>query len=416
MLELISCIEHESLPIVEKRLSGQRALGKEHARLLNSLLPALPAKVVKWGHKSVKWSQYCGVIQLDDLTIEVLPKIYGGDSDPGSSREVLIRMLKKAGFLKSHKSGFASMHLQNQVLLDIFILHFCKELQDQLVQGMVRSYVTTEENLPVLRGRLLINEQVKHNLAHRERLYCRYDILSENILLNQIIKFTLKLLLPQARSRRAQKAVIEAYMSFDNIDDYHIKLNDFDKLQLDRTSGRYEPIIEQCKYFIQNLSPDVVSGQAKTISLLFDMNLLFEKWVAAQVRPIAWNAGFKIREQSPQRYLARRLDIDKPVFQMKPDISFIDSDGEVIMIADAKWKILDDTENKLGVSQADMYQLLSYANRYEVKKLLLIYPKQEGLTKEYSFELGEGYKCMVTVVPVDISDGNVEISEFSPLG
>lgn len=112
------------------------------------------------------------------------------------------------------------------------------------------------------------------------------------------------------------------------------------------------------------LSPDVLTGSGKAFSLLFDMNRLFETWVAASMRGPARRHGLRLREQGPRKYLAHRQDIDKPVFQMKPDIALLDEDNGVVLIADAKWKLLDGEDRKLGISQADMYQLQTYANHY----------------------------------------------------
>ena len=87
---------------------------------------------------------------------------------------------------------------------------------------------------------------------------------------------------------------------------------------------------------------------------------------------------------------------------MKPDISFVDQKNQVVMIADAKWKTLDEGEKNLGISPADMYQIGSYASRYRVKSLVLLYPLQEKLTKPAYMTL-EGTEATLLVQPVDIS-------------
>ena len=57
----------------------------------------------------------------------------------------------------------------------------------------------------------------------------------------------------------------------------------------------------------------------------------------------------------------------KPVFWMKPDISLMDKEENILRIADAKWKILDEKKSDLGITQSDLYQMESYASRYGVK-------------------------------------------------
>ena len=67
---------------------------------------------------------------------------------------------------------------------------------------------------------------------------------------------------------------------------------------------------------------------------------------------------------------------------MKPDITLLNQQREPSLLMDVKWKLLDSSDNKYGVSQPDMYQILSYAHQYDCKKVVLIYPQYKGITAE----------------------------------
>lgn len=406
MSDVISLIEHESIPIVASREPGQKALANRHIELLANLEKVLPAGAFQRGHQSIKWKQFCGVVQLQDVTLEILPKIYGRESDPGSSRQALIRMLQKASLLPNHKIGQANINVQKHTLLDVFIFHFCDELQHQLIQGKVREYVSHESNLPVIRGRLLLDEQVKVNLVNKERLYCRFDELSEDVLLNKILRFTLKLLLPLCRSNLARQRVSDLFMAFDKISDKAINVDSFQQLNLNRNNMRYSSLIEQCRLFVQGLNPDVLAGGAKAYSLLFDMNRLFEAWVASTIRKPANALGLRLKEQGPRKYLAYRTDAERDVFQMKPDIALLNPESELVFIGDAKWKLLNAEEIKLGVAQADLYQLIAYANRYTIKKVSIYYPLQKGLQNNYHFFVHGRHSCEISITPIDLLSHN----------
>lgn len=410
MSDVISLVEHESIPIVSSRDTGQKALANRHIELLTNLEKVLPAGAFQRGHQSIKWKQFCGVVQLQDVTLEILPKIYGKESDPGSSRQALIRMLQKARLLPNHKIGQANINVQKHTLLDVFIFHFCDELQQQLIQGKVREYVSHESNLPVIRGRLLLDEQVKVNLVNKERLYCRFDELSEDVLLNKILRFTLKLILPLCRSNLARQRVSDLFMAFDKISDEAINVDSFQQLNLNRNNMRYSSLIEQCKLFVQGLNPDVLAGGAKAYSLLFDMNRLFEAWVASTIRKPPNAQGLRLKEQGPRKYLAYPTDADRSVFQMKPDLALLNGDDEVVLIGDAKWKLLSKDEIKLGISQPDLYQLIAYANRYDVKNLILYFPAQQGLQQLHQLEVHGVHQCKVRVICVDIWEDDLTLS------
>jgi len=406
-VESITLIEHEILPIVAEKSKGQKALSVEHSDALRKLEKLLPPKTFSWGHHSVKFAHYCGVISLGNLSLEILPKIYGKETEPGACRKALIKMLVKARRLKAQRGGPANIALQKHVLLDVFILHFCDQLHAEIIQGMIRHYVERNENLNVVRGRMRVEQQFKHNLAHRERLYCQYDELSADNPHNQVIKHVLRLMTKVSTGVMARKQLTELLMRFDAISDVKVDLQMIDSLTLNRSTCRYESIFKQCRWFLQGLHPDVLVGHNSCITLLFNMNRLFESYVANVLRKLAWAYGKRLREQGPQKYMVRRGDRDEQLFLMKPDMVFLDSDNRFVAIADAKWKMLDDREKKLGISQADLYQMAGYAMRYRVDRLALVYPKQQWLQNSIDLQL-QGTSSTVKVIPVDVTAWDLE--------
>jgi 5-methylcytosine-specific restriction enzyme subunit McrC len=402
-VETISIIEHESLPIVQSRNKGQIALSSDDAEALAKFERRLTSKIFSWGHHCVKFANHCGVISFGNLTLEILPKIHGKETDPGACRKALIRMLSKARRLKPQQGGITNVSLQKLSLLDYFILNFCNQLRKQLLQGMIHQYVEHNENLNVIRGRLRFEQQFKLNLLHKERLYCHFDDLNPNNPHNQVIKYVLRLLMRFSTGLMVRKSLEELLMRFHDISDLIATSDMVENLNFNRFTIRYEPIFEQCKWFIQGLHPDVIAGSASCLSILFDMNRLFELYVANIFRKLAWEEGFHLREQGPQKYMARRHDSNQQVFLMKPDMVLIDDEKNYAAIADAKWKLLDDREKKLGISQSDLYQIAGYANRYQVNRLALIYPKQRLINNSMELQL-QGTESTVIIVPIDITD------------
>ena len=68
--------------------------------------------------------------------------------------------------------------------------------------------------------------------------------------------------------------------------------------------------------------------------------------------------------------------MDGPIFALKPDMVIEAPHGSVVL--DAKWKWLAPRESRrektLGVAESDVYQMLVYAQAYNAKRLVLIYP------------------------------------------
>lgn len=78
------------------------------------------------------------------------------------------------------------------------------------------------ESLVTLRGKIDLNSTVKNKLARQKVISCEFDELSENNLLNQIIKTTVMLLLRQKNVSPDHKSDLKKEMLFfsnvDNID------------------------------------------------------------------------------------------------------------------------------------------------------------------------------------------------------
>ena len=402
-MEPITLIEHESLPIITERVRGQRALSAEHAKALEKLEQRLPAKTFSWGHRSIKFSNYCGVICLGNLSLQILPKIYGKETEPGACRNALIKMLIKARRLKPKHGGTAKIALQKKTLLDVFILDFCDQLHAELLQGMIHEYIEQKENLNVLRGRIRLKQQLKVNLIHQERTYCIYDELTTDNPHNRVIKYVLRLMIKIATGVTARKQLNELIMRYDKISDVKVDLGMVDSLNFNRSTNRYNNIFKQCRWFIQGLNPDVLVGCDSCITLLFNMDQLFEAYVANIFRRLAWSDGIFMREQGPQKYMMRRNDKDEQLFLMKPDMVFLDKENRLVAIADAKWKILDDREKKLGISQNDLYQMAGYAIRYQVDRLALIYPKQQRLQKSIELQI-QRTTSTLKIIPIDVTE------------
>ena len=133
------------------------------------------------------------------------------------------------------------------------------------------------------------------------------------------------------------------------------------------------------------------------------MNKVFEAFTASVFRKVAWQAGLKMREQGPQKYMLRREDSDKDVFLMQPDMVFLNKASRPVVIADAKWKLLDEREKKLGISQGDLYQIAAYASRYRVGKVALVYPRQKKLMTRIDFKL-HNMNTLISIIPLDVTE------------
>ena len=335
----------------------------------NSAVQSYFGPTKKQGKKALVAQNYVGVIQTKDgTTIEILPKITNVDID--ESKKILVKMLKT--LKKSPFKNFNMAHLKSSKmpLLEIFITMFLDELEKLIQRGIKSDYITKEENLAYLKGKLNIKEQISKNYIHKERFFVAYDEYVSDRIENRLIKTTLEYLYKKSKSNNNKKRIREYLFIFDEVGVSHNVKSDFSKVKLGRQMRDYEFVLLWAKTFLLDHSYTPHKGNDVAFALLFDMNMLFESYVGHYLM----KKGLDVKLQDMQHHLAYLKDNGR--FRLKPDI--VINNGKVI--ADTKWKILREDKTHQGVNQADMYQLYAYGTKYkECKSMYLIYPKDKDL-------------------------------------
>lgn len=145
--------------------------------------------------KIITVHNYVDVILMEDGTlIEILPKIYSAiSSGRGAVRtkRLLIEMLKTLREAPFKYFQMSSVGTAQTNLLEIFVQMFLDELFSLVKRGLLCGYEATEENAAFFRGKLMVSQNIRFNLAHQERSYVQYDQFTSNRPENRILKSTL---------------------------------------------------------------------------------------------------------------------------------------------------------------------------------------------------------------------------------
>jgi 5-methylcytosine-specific restriction enzyme subunit McrC len=169
----IQVFEHSFLPIEGK-------FEQRHFVALSKLNALHQYKYFDLKHNGVVFKQFVGVIQVDGLTIEILPKIdkYETESDENKQKWqfALIEMLRVTRKLRVQKVGEANVSKQSIHLLDIYFEWFLNELKILIHQGLIKQYYTETCNVNALKGKLEFAGHINKNLVHKERFYTTHQI------------------------------------------------------------------------------------------------------------------------------------------------------------------------------------------------------------------------------------------------
>lgn len=333
--------------------------------------------VIEGGYNKIRFINYVGVLKIKNVTIEVLPKI-SFSNDKNKDRRVLLAMLSKCLDLDINLDKFINSNTQNYSLLDLIANKYLELLMIELNKGIFREYVNYSDNLKMIRGKIVLKEHINKNYANKDRVFCSFDEYSENILLNQVLKFASEKILRNINDMDITKKCNKALFKLSNVDRKYINKEILSRVQINKQNKRFLQTFELAKFIILNMSNDSGRGMNKGFSMLFDMNTLYEKYIGKVIREIFINK--KVYLQDSRKYLLDNKSNNKQSFNLRPDIVIQDNVSTTII--DMKWKAVEyNSKNNYEVS--DIYKMYAYASRYkDAKKAVLLYPSlEEG--KEY---------------------------------
>ena len=339
--------------------------------------------ILDHGRKALRARGVVGVIAAEGCALEILPKIdvtgEDGARATGSIRRRLVHMLAVALDVKIDAGQVTALDWQRETLLEILIRLFSAKLVDAVRQGMPRRYVGQDEDLPALRGRLDVTRQFTTLAVAPTRLACGYDVLSADVALNRIMKAAVSRLARIARTADNQRRLRELAFAYADIADEPVSALRWDQVVLDRTDARWRELLNLARLLLGERFQTTSAGGSTGFSLLFEMNTLFEEYVARSLARALAGTGLRVVSQGGRLYCLETED-RRGLFQTRPDI-LIKRGDDVVQIIDTKWKRIamriDDP--KQGVSQADVYQMMAYGRLYGGGRLTLLYPHHAAL-------------------------------------
>ena len=405
------CIrEWEYLPIMDLG-GGQDTISRAQADRLLSVARLASRRlnlgagehILFDGHTNLRAGQVVGLIVAGGVTLEILPKI--DEKSVGRTRENLVRMLARSLNLPIADGELSQLGTQAHDLLEVLIGLFCRRLFDALRRGLPRHYVSHEDDLRAMRGRLDLVRQFTTLAAMPQKLACRFEELSPDISTNRIMKTAVMRLRRLARTADNQRRLIELEFAFADVTEVQRNQIPWDRVIIDRTNRAWADLLALAKLLLGDRFQTTSSGAALGFSLLFEMNTLFEEFVGRTLQATLPRERGTVTLQGPKRHALTDLN-GTSRFAMYPDIVIQGPCGDWII--DTKWKRLKGAIDnpKHGVSQADVYQMMAYANVYRCKNLVLLYPYHEGLDREAGwiadFAINETQARLV-IASVDLS-------------
>ena len=359
--------------------------------------------VLKRADGDLAASNYVGVATTRRGTVlEILSKIdldARVEDSVECTRRVFLEMLRSWRRLPAQLPHSDIRSMSRFPMLEVFVRQFLYMLARLARNGLARRYVSVEENLRHLRGRIVFGPHLRENASNRTRFYTSHDELSVNRPANRLIHTALNRLASRIRNDANRRLLREALAAFDDVPLSADARADWRAHHIDRSMNHYRPVMQWVGLLLFNRGLATFAGFNRNVSLLFPMEQVFEDFLVDSFR--RHQQRYTVVSHGPRSAMAS-ID-DDSVFSTMPDIA-LRSGGEVRLILDAKWKRVDATTGDLkhGIQQADVYQLYAYAKRYRCEAVALVYPRNESFRRPLRYRFFDGVRLLA--IPFDVTE------------
>lgn len=338
-------------------------------------------------HKGIRFGSYVGVIQIGGLTIEILPKADNNENvDKNLWQNILLNMLKVCKHIQVESISETQLKKRHHSILDVYFELYLNEVERLVKKGLIKKYRKNQSNQNALKGKLLFAQNIQQNLVHKEHFYCEHQVYDKNHLLHQILLkglLVLKTFVNDSLKDKLNRLLYE-FQDFENI---NIQKKHFDKIIIDRKNYDYQKAIDIAKIIILNYSPSLNYGNDNLLTLLFDMNALWEEYIFRILQKHKTDE-IEVSFQNSDKFWENK--------RIRPDI-VLKTEYETFVI-DTKWKIIEAN----NPSDDDLKQMFVYNLHWKAEKTLLLYPKTNQIDSNFgTFHFDNlGKKCKLGFVDI----------------
>ena len=297
---------------------------------------------------------------------------------------------------------------------NLFAAILAKGIGRQLKQGLYREYLNRKEDVTKVRGKIDMPGTIQNFITRKRVLTCEYDELSENNLLNQILKTTVMLLLRHTKVDQEYKNNLKNEMLFfSNVDTIDPSTVRWSAIRFQRNNSTYRMLISLCQFILEGMLLTTDDGEYKLASFVDEqrMSRLYEKFILE----------YYIKEYPTLNVSASQIPwaLDDGIGTMLPvmqsDIML--TKGSKVLIIDAKYythttQVQYDT---YSLHSGNLYQIFTYVKNkaeladkpHEVSGMILYARTDETIQPDNE------YKMSGNRISVRTLDLNREFSEIA---
>ncbi|MHA7222831.1 5-methylcytosine restriction system specificity protein McrC [Arthrobacter sp. RHLT1-20] len=235
-------------------------------------------------------------------------------------------------------------------------------------RGVLQGYLTVDESLRTVRGRIRISDQISRRPGMLVPLEVSYDEFTEDIAENRILRAALERMsrvpgvrpevLSRLRQLKGKLAAVTRLQSGAPLPVW----------RANRMNTRYHAALRLAEVILRNASAEAGDGRQQSASFVVDMSKVFEDFVGTALREAMETYPGEMRLRYNALFNEAVRDSDRIVVQ--PGAVHL-LGGRPVMVYDARYQAAAD----VGASPtADHYRMLAYCTSLRVPTAWLIYP------------------------------------------
>ena len=327
------------------------------------------------GRLRVRARSWVGVVRVAGHEIRVVPKHTHG------SLGVLTMLRYASGAIPEQLRSARTAQEGDRNLLDLVCLLLADESEMVVRQGVLQDYVEHEEALPALRGRLLVDRQVRMRYGQVNEVECRLDELEADIAENRILAAGLAVaggvctdVTIKARVRRLATAFAELCSVAQGAAEAAEPM-EYTRRNKHYAAGHVWARLLLAQHGIHDL---YAPGTPLTQAFLLDMNVLFERFIAQALEDSARGTPFRVDRQSSTGSIIVDALTGRTYTRVRPDLLVRHSERDNTYPIDTKYKLYDERH----VAPEDIYQAFLYAFAFDsghgARQASLVYPSDRS--------------------------------------
>jgi len=294
--------------------------------------------------------------------------------------------------MQSYTTQSNTMESLNSDLLEVFAYLFSTFTLDVFTSNAYHYFEESYEEIETVRGRIDFTKYTNNYAkGNRHVVPCIFDSLQYDNQFNRIVKYVATLVKDSTRNQITKNKISEILFILDEVELTAVTASDCDKVTLNPIFIEFITILDYCKLILSSLSVYKWKDDYSVFALLIPSEKLFENLILATLkRSPPLNVKTVGRKRPGRLNLVLQMPDNIERYKMINDI-VIEFEDENYLLLDTKYKIIYDFTNFefedvspfYSVSQADIYQMISYAIGSGITDLALIFPNHLEESKPF---------------------------------